>query len=85
MAEGEVEPDPSEATLSDGSAENGPEDMMGPIITEVHDTDDHTANDNEVTDSADTRIGAPSSVKIRNFCSTGNKVTGSRNTNIGRW
>jgi hypothetical protein len=75
-------------TGSDQSTEpasDGPEEMNGPDVTEVHDTEDHIADENDVQESQGTRIGAPSSIKIKNFSSNNNKVFKSPNTNIGRW
>jgi hypothetical protein len=75
----------ADSDKSTGPESGGPEEINGLDVTEVHDTENHNADENDVQESEGTRIGAPSSVTIKNFSSNKNKVLKSPNTNIGRW
>jgi hypothetical protein len=50
---------------------------------DIHSTENHVADENEITEPEGTRIGAPASIEIRNFSSKQNKVKNLPNANIG--
>jgi hypothetical protein len=82
-AESAQPPDDGQAGV-EGRADS-PDSFYGPDVKEAFDTENHAGDDNKVSGSENTRIGAPATVSIRNFSAKRNHVVNSTNTSIGRW
>lgn len=59
--------------------------VVGLDVEEVFVTEKHEGRKDKISKSANSRIGAPASMPIRYSVSEGNEISGSPNSNIGRF